>query len=193
MGFFLTESHQTTQPTPSKPPVETVGSVTGPVVCFSPHPTSTGKRHPHPPGGYYVFLGNIYREKGHELHKKRSAVPMEVLVRKIDELAKRKSWINAEVSSIVSAFGVGREDVGQGCLRLEDVYCVKQGRKYGPYGPYYYLYVHLSGKLQKTYVGKRADQLKVRKDAVELLRDLEREYKRILELERKLMKAVGLI
>lgn len=119
-------------------------------------------------------------------------MPMEVIIRKIDELAKRKSWINGEVSNIVSAFGVDREAVGQGCLRLEDVYCVKHGRKYGPYGPYYYLYVHRTGNLQKTYVGKRADRLKVRKDAVGLLRDLEREYKCILKLERKLMKTLGL-
>jgi hypothetical protein len=118
---------------------------------------------------------------------------MEVLVRKIDELAKRKSWINGEVSNIVSAFGVSGEGIGQGCLRLEDVYCVKRGRKYGPYGPYYYLYVHQTGRLQKAYVGKRADQLKVRKDAIGLLRDLEREYKRILKLERKLMKTMGLL
>ena len=117
---------------------------------------------------------------------------MEVIIRKIDELAKRKSWINGEVSNIVSAFGVDREAGGHGCLRLEVVYCVKRGRKYGPYGPYYYLYVHRSGKLQKTYVGKRADQLKVRKDAVGLLKDREREYKRILELERRLTKTLGL-
>jgi predicted transcriptional regulator len=117
---------------------------------------------------------------------------MEAIVRKIDELAKRKSWINGEVNNIVSAFGVDRKAVGQGCLRLEDVYCVKRGRRYGPYGPYYYLYVHRPDKLQKTYVGKRADQLKVRKDAVGLLKDLEREYKRILKLERKLTKTLGL-
>ncbi len=118
---------------------------------------------------------------------------MEVVLAKIAELAKRKGWVSSEVTDIVSAFGIDREAIGQGCLRLEDVYCVKQGRKYGPYGPYYYLYVHRTGKLQKTYVGKRADQLKVRKDAVGLLRNLEREYKRILKLERKLMKALGLL
>jgi len=43
-------------------------------------------------------------------------------------------------------------------LRLELVYCTKNGRRYGPYGPYWYRYWwdRKEKKTRCAYVGKAA-------------------------------------
>ena len=113
-------------------------------------------------------------------------------MRRIQELSSRKKRIGEEISTLASASGIGQGEVSVGCLRLEDVYCVKEGKKYGPFGPYYYIYFHRTGKLEKRYVGKRADQLNVRLEALGRFRELEAEYRGILRLERRLMRALRL-
>jgi len=113
-------------------------------------------------------------------------------MRRIQELASHKKRISEELSgmAIASDFGQGKGSVG--CLRLEDVYCVKEGKRYGPFGPYYYIYFHTAGKLEKRYVGKQADQLNVRLETLGRFRELEAEYRNILKLERRLTRALGL-
>jgi hypothetical protein len=112
-------------------------------------------------------------------------------MRRIQELAARKNKIADEMSTITARSGDGREPK-VGCLRLEDVYCVKQGKRYGPFGPYYYMYFHRTGKLEKHYVGKRADELNVRLEATGRFKELEGEYRDILRMERRLMRALKL-
>jgi hypothetical protein len=114
------------------------------------------------------------------------------LLRRIQELALRKKQISEEMNRIGSVSGVGGGGMGVGCLRLEDVYCVKGGKRYGPFGPYYYIYLHRTGKLEKRYVGKRADRLNVRFESMSRFRELEGEYRDILKLERRLMRGLGL-
>jgi len=113
-------------------------------------------------------------------------------MRRIQELASRKRRINEEMRDIATASGVGEDELSAGCLRLEDVYSIKEGKRYGPFGPYYYIYFRSTGKLQKRYVGKEADRLTVRLQALGRLRELEAEYKDILKLERRLMRALRL-
>jgi len=113
-------------------------------------------------------------------------------MRRIQELALRKKRISEEMSGIVAVSSVGEGELSAGCLRLEDVYSVKEGKRYGPFGPYYYVYFHKTGKLQKRYIGKQADQLNLRLEALGRLRELEAEYRDILKLERRLMRALRL-
>ncbi|WXG45740.1 MAG: hypothetical protein WED05_03475 [Candidatus Atabeyarchaeum deiterrae] len=115
------------------------------------------------------------------------------LTERVELLFGRKKRIANEMAGLASAFGIdqGKLETG-GCLRLEDVYCVKRGKRYGPYGPYYYLYFHRTEKMEKRYVGKRADRLKVRQEVNGKLRELEAEYKKILSVERRLAKALGM-
>jgi hypothetical protein len=126
------------------------------------------------------------------LHKRRREQTMQDLMEKVEELSKRKKWLDDEISSIASAFGPDTPGYTGGCLRLEDVYCVKNSRKYGPYGPYYYLYFHRPDGMEKRYIGKRADRLKVRHEVLVRLKELEAERARILKLERKLKSILGL-
>jgi hypothetical protein len=118
---------------------------------------------------------------------------LESLLKRIQELALRKKQISEEMNKIGSASGAGGGGMGVGCLRLEDVYCVKTGKRYGPFGPYYYVYFHKSDRLEKRYVGKSADRLNVRLETSGRLRELEGEYREILKLERKLMRALRLL
>lgn len=113
-------------------------------------------------------------------------------MRRIQELSSRKKRISEEINTVATASDVSQGEGSVGCLRLEDVYCVKDGKRYGPFGPYYYIYFHRTGKLEKRYVGKRADQLNVRLEALSRLRELEAEYRDILRLERRLMRALRL-
>jgi hypothetical protein len=115
------------------------------------------------------------------------------LLKRIQEVALRKKQISEEMNKIGWVSGVGGGGTGVGCLRLEDVYCVKEGKRYGPFGPYYYIYLHKTGKLEKRYVGKSASQLNVRLEAFGRLGELEVEYREILKTERRLMKALRLL
>lgn len=115
---------------------------------------------------------------------------LEELSRKLAELAKQKKDIENEMNRIIFTSPGGGVTPGGGCLRLEDVYSTRAGRKYGPYGPYYYIYYHHTSKMEKRYVGKRADHLTSRTEAGTKLDQLEKEYKRILRLERKLTKLI---
>ena len=126
------------------------------------------------------------------LHKKRQVIGVDDIVKSVQELSKRKRWVDEEISSIFVAFRSDDSGYKGGCLRLEDVYCVKSGRRYGPYGPYYYLYLCRSDGMVKRYIGKRADRLMVRREVLARLRALEAERKRILGLERKLRGVLGL-
>ena len=117
---------------------------------------------------------------------------MDEVVEKVQEILRRKQQVDEEMDSIFLAFGSMDSGYGGGCLRLEDVYCVKNGRRYGPYGPYYYLYFYKPDGLVKRYVGKRADQLKVGREVHGRLRSLEAERKKILGLERRLRHILGL-
>jgi hypothetical protein len=102
----------------------------------------------------------------------------------------RKKEVTEEMDRIIRVFNLnGSGSKAVGCLRLEETYCTKWGRKYGPYGPYYYLYFHHTERLEKRYLGKSADKFRVRLDAIGKLKQLEAEYKRILKLERELLKA----
>jgi hypothetical protein len=117
---------------------------------------------------------------------------LEALMRRIQDLSSRKKRISEEINTLTTASGADLGEASVGCLRLEDVYCVKEGKRYGPFGPYYYIYFHRTGKLEKRYVGKRADQLNVRLEALGRLRELEAEYRDILKLERRMMRALRL-
>lgn len=109
---------------------------------------------------------------------------------RIKESELRKKEIAEEMDYIVRAFSLsGPRSRAIGCLRLEETHCTKDGRKYGPYGPYYYLYLHRTEKLEKRYLGKRADKFRVRRDAIVKLKRLEADYKRILKLERQMLRA----
>ena len=112
-------------------------------------------------------------------------------MRRIQELASRKKKIGEEMGVLTAGSGTGGVP-GIGCLRLEDVYCVKEGKRYGPFGPYYYIYFHRTGKLEKHYVGKSADELNVKLEAKGRFKELEEEYRDILRMERRLMRALKL-
>jgi hypothetical protein len=115
------------------------------------------------------------------------------IVEKVQELSRRKTSVDQEMSGIFVAFAPDKSNYGSGCLRLEDVYCIKNGRRYGPYGPYYYLYFYKPDGMVKRYIGKRADRLTVRREALARLRALEAERKKILGLERKLRGILGMV
>jgi hypothetical protein len=100
-------------------------------------------------------------------------------------LLERKKQIEDEMDRLTSAFHLAEGDsTSGGCLRLEEVYCVKDGRRYGPYGPYYYVYFHRTSGMEKRYLGKKADKFIFRKEVADRFRRLEEEYRRILSLER---------
>ncbi|WXG43095.1 MAG: hypothetical protein WED04_03390 [Promethearchaeati archaeon SRVP18_Atabeyarchaeia-1] len=104
-------------------------------------------------------------------------------------LADRRKQIAEEMASLALTAGINEGGSrSAGCLRLEEVYCLKHGRKYGPYGPYYYLYFHRTSGMEKLYLGKSADQFVVRREALGRFAELEEEYKHILGLERIMLK-----
>jgi hypothetical protein len=104
-------------------------------------------------------------------------------------LSERRKQIEDEMNSLSSAFRFNQGESGPGgCLRLEEVYCVKQGRRYGPYGPYYYVYFHRTERMEKRYLGKSADRFISRREVLDQFRHLEEEYKQILGLERAMSK-----
>jgi hypothetical protein len=100
-------------------------------------------------------------------------------------LSERRKQIEDEMGRLASAFGFNQTGsaVG-GCLRLEEVYCIKRGKKYGPYGPYYYVYFHRTDGMEKRYLGKKADRFMFHREAMSRFGELEKEYKQILALER---------
>jgi hypothetical protein len=101
----------------------------------------------------------------------------------------RRKQIEDEMNRLSSAFRFNQDKSGPGgCLRLEEVYCIKRGRKYGPYGPYYYVYFHRTERMEKRYLGKRADRFISRREVLDQFRRLEEEYKQILGLERAMSK-----
>jgi hypothetical protein len=108
---------------------------------------------------------------------------------RIEQYELRKKEIAERMDEIVQAFGLTSPKAwAVGCLRLEEIYCTKGGTRYGPYGPYYYLYSHRAGKLEKKYLGKSAEKFEARRDAVTKLRQLEAEYRRILKSERQMVR-----
>jgi hypothetical protein len=117
-------------------------------------------------------------------------VVLETIERQIQAYARRKAEIAKEMNAIRKAFQVEPGDAA-GCLTLEEVYSTKNGKKYGPFGPYYYIYHHRGArKLEKSYVGKRADALIGRREALVKLRELDAEYREILKIERRLNSAL---
>jgi len=103
-------------------------------------------------------------------------------------LFERKKQIEEEMSRLASAFSFNKDGpIASGCLRLEEVYCVKHGKKYGPYGPYYYLYFHRKDGMEKLYLGRKADRFQLRREVMGRFGELEREYKQILGLERAML------
>lgn len=108
-------------------------------------------------------------------------------------LAERRKQIEDEMDRLASAFGIVQsESTAGGCLRLEEVYCIKRGKKYGPYGPYYYVYFHRTDGMEKRYIGKKVDRFLFRKEAMSRFGELEREYRQILALERAMSRRVGI-
>ena len=116
---------------------------------------------------------------------------LEQLSARLGELAKQKKGIEDEMNKTILASPDGSAALAGGCLRLEDVYCTRGERKYGPYGPYYYLYLHHTSKMEKRYLGKQADRLVPKIEDRARLDELERQYKRILSLERRLTKLLS--
>ena len=104
-------------------------------------------------------------------------------------LSERRKQIEDEMNNLSAAFRFNQgESKPGGCLRLEEVYCVKRGRRYGPYGPYYYVYFHKADGMEKRYLGKNADRFVLRREVADRFRRLEDEYKHILGLERAMLK-----
>lgn len=104
-------------------------------------------------------------------------------------LSERKRQIEDEMNRLSSAFRLNHgEAAPTGCLRLEQVYCVKRGKRYGPYGPYYYVYFHRTDRMEKRYLGKKADRFIFQREAADRFRQLEDEYKQILGLERAMLR-----
>ena len=100
-------------------------------------------------------------------------------------LSRRRKEIEDEMDRLQSSFGISHgNSSAAGCLRLEKVYCVKHGKRYGPYGPYYYLYFHRPEGMEKRYLGRMVDRFVTNKEGAARFRELEREYERILSLER---------
>ena len=69
-------------------------------------------------------------------------------------------------------------------LELQDIYCTKKGVRYGPYGPYYYLFRWEKGRLVSVYIGKDASDLKLKISAMHRLRQLEKDYRELNTFER---------
>jgi hypothetical protein len=104
-------------------------------------------------------------------------------------LSQRRKQIEDEMNRLSSAFRLNHaEGVPNGCLRLEEVYCVKRGKRYGPYGPYYYVYFHRTDRMEKRYLGRKADSFIFHREAEDRFRQLEDEYKQILGLERAMLR-----
>ena len=107
-------------------------------------------------------------------------------------LSERRKQIEDEMNHLSSAFRLDQSgSAASGCLRLEEVYCVKHGRRYGPYGPYYYVYFHRAYGMEKRYLGRKADRFIFQREAADRFRQLEEEYKQILGLERTMSKRAG--